>query len=128
MNDDMLLQWIRTSIEDGRYYITEHAMTSHTQDESFRIGHALRAIARGTIIAHRPDEERCLICGDVPEMDILRGYHGEFLHVVVEYRQVDNIVIITAYRPSLEDWETPTMRRRSSPRYRVEETELGYST
>lgn len=128
MNDGLLLQWIQTCVEDGHYYVTEHAMTSHTNDEGFRVRHALRAIERGTIIAHRPEEDRCLICGDVPELHSLPEYHGSFLHVVIEYRQALNIVIITIYRPSRADWETPTMRRRSSPRYQAGEEAKGGDT
>lgn len=86
MNDGFLLQWIQKCVQEGDFYVTEHAMTSHTDDEGFRIRHALRAIERGTIIAHQRDKNRCLICGDVPELHAMTTYHASFLHVSVEYR------------------------------------------
>ncbi len=110
MNDQLLLEWIQSCISANRFSITEHAQTKHPLQEGFKVRDAVMSILYGSVIAHRPDESRCTICSQIPNLERRLEYHGAFIHNVVKYDQVTNIIIITMYRPRIDQWETPQRR------------------
>jgi hypothetical protein len=111
INNELLLQWIRACIEDGRYYFTDQALTEHTVVERFTPRQAIAAIARGTIISRRDDASRCLICGESPELDPDPTYITTYIHCVVQWNELERVVIITMYRPKSTEWKNQFTRR-----------------
>ncbi len=109
----MLLAWIQQCIEAGRYHFTDHALTKHPLDEGFTAADAILAIQRGTIIEHRAEECRCLICGDVPKLAPSPRFITNHLHCSVEWDPDDEVVIVTVYRPDSGQWVNQFTRRKS---------------
>lgn len=101
MSDDLLLHWIQECVAADRFYFSDHALEKHPLQEGFRPQDVVTAIQRGTIIEHNPAESRCLVCGDVPGLTPRPDYHGRFIHAVVKYDRVSQLIIITNYRPSI---------------------------
>lgn len=111
MNDQMLLGWIQQCVAEDKYYVEPHATAYHPLAEGFRVSHVLVAIARGTIVSHRVDDCVCVVCGDVPGLRVVDGYHGNYLHAVINYDRLSEIIIITMYRPKTIEWRTAFERR-----------------
>lgn len=112
MDTSLLLEWIRACIDEGKFYVEAHAVESHPLQEGFRLSQAMESISRGTIVSHREQDAVCIVCGDVPTLSPRAGFHGNFIHTVISYDRTTQIIIITMYRPRLDEWETPTRRRR----------------
>lgn len=111
INNELLLQWIRACIDDGRYYFTDHALTEHTVVERFTPRQAIEAIARGTIISRRDDASRCIVCGESPELDPDPACITTYIHCVVQWNELQRVVIITMYRPKSTEWKNQFTRR-----------------
>lgn len=110
MNDQLLLEWIQSCVLANRVSVTVHAQTKHPLQEGFKVRDAVLSILNGSVIAHRVDESRCTVCSQIPGLQARPEYHGAFIHSVVKYDQVTNIIIITMYRPKIDEWETPRRR------------------
>jgi hypothetical protein len=87
-------------------------MSHHPVVEGFTPTHARMAILNGSILSHREHESRCLICGDCPQIKLDERFHGTWIHCAIRYDYTSGIVIITMYRPKVDEWDTPFMRRR----------------
>jgi hypothetical protein len=81
----------------------------HALHEAYKEGlhgkDILYAIFEGEIIEWYPDRDRVLILGPVTESDLP-------LHVVCDYKDTKEIVAITVYVPSREEWAGDTVRRQ----------------
>ena len=73
--------------------------------EGLRGKDILYAIFEGEIIEWYPDRDRVLILGPVAECDLP-------LHVVCDYKDNKEIVAVTVYIPSREEWAADTVRRQ----------------
>lgn len=118
MSDDLLLHWIQECVAAGRFYFSDHALERHPLQEGFLPQDVVTAIQRGTIIEHYEAESRCIVCGDVPGLALRSDFHGRFIHAVIQYDRVSQLVIITNYRPRLDKWDTPQRRRQYPARTR----------
>jgi len=107
------LALIQKCIRTGRYIFTNHALTKHPPTEGFRAGQALQAILNGTIIEDYPEQDRCLISGAAPGLQLSRDYVTTYIHCVCHYNDIENVVVITMYRPSSIDWLNGERRRRT---------------
>lgn len=113
MNDQLLLEWIQSCITANRFSVTEHAQVKHPLQEGFKVREAVMSILYGSVVSHRAQDSRCVICSQIPGMELRPEYHGSFIHCVVKYDDVTHMVIITMYRPRIDEWETPQRRIRS---------------
>lgn len=113
INDEFALSWIQECVSSGKYHVTDHALTKHTLAEGFRVRDALTAISRGSIIESRLSECRCVICGDVPGLRLHADFISNYIHCVVQWDEVEQVVIITMYRPRSDQWVNQFTRRRS---------------
>lgn len=108
METSLILAWIQTCIAEGRFYIEAHALESHPANEGFTPRQAIGSISRGTLVSNRADDCVCVICGDVPGLEARPGFHENFIHTVINYDRITQIITITMDRPTIADWETPT--------------------
>jgi hypothetical protein len=110
----LLLQWIGSCIEEGRYFFTDHALRTHPPVEGFRPQDAVEAIRRGEIIERRDVEFRCLLCGEATALEERSEFLGSFIHSAIQWDEVQRIVVITMYRPRTSEWSSPFTRRKRS--------------
>ncbi len=102
----MNIKTIFEKIKVGKYIIS----FTHTEKIRLRKIEAKEieeAICNGTIIEAYPDDPRgpsCLILGFTSR--------GRPLHVVCGKLEEDEILIITAYEPGLEEWEADWKTRK----------------
>jgi len=73
--------------------------------EGLRGKDILHAIFEGEIIERYPNRDRVLILGPIAESDLP-------LHVVCDYKDTKEIVAVTVYVPSREEWAGDAVRRR----------------
>ena len=73
--------------------------------EGLRGKDILHAIFEGEIIERYPNRDRVLILGPIAESDLP-------LHVVCDYKDTKEIVAVTVYVPSREEWTADTVRRQ----------------
>lgn len=109
--ESMLLSFIQECVRDGRYLFTHHALTNHPPREGFTERDALEAIANRTIIEHRERESRCIVAGPASELGQSSEYISNYIHCVCRYDSVQQIVIITMYRPRHDAWINALRRR-----------------
>ncbi len=112
INNELLLAWIQTCIEEGRYHFTDHALTKHTMEDGFTPRQALEAIQRGTVIERRDDECRCLLCGEASGLRLDPKFVTTYIHSVIRWDSVREVVVITMYRPKSTEWQNQFTRRR----------------
>jgi hypothetical protein len=111
-SNSVKLALIQECIRTGRFIFTRHALTKHPPREGFQANHALHAILNGTIIEDYPEQDRCLISGTASALKISRDYVSTYIHCVCRYDDIENIVVITMYRPSSDEWLNGERRRR----------------
>lgn len=111
ISDELLLQWIRTCISEGRFHFTQHALTHHPMAEGFTARQVLEAIEHGSIIERRDAEGRCLVCGKAAGLAVEPAFITTYLHCVVQWDDERQVVIITMYRPKSAEWQNPFTRR-----------------
>jgi YgiT-type zinc finger domain-containing protein len=90
-NDQLLLRWIVTCIESGRYSFTTRALTKHPPTERFTARQALTTLKQGTIIARRDDANRCVVCGEAAGIPTDPTYIGGYIHCVVQWDEVAQV-------------------------------------
>lgn len=96
---------IRERIERGAY-IVSFTHTEKLRRRRIRAHNIEEAIANGAIIEDYPDDPRgpsCLILGHCGKRPI---------HVVCGRLEADEILIITAYQPDLDEWESDWKTRK----------------
>lgn len=113
-NNDLLLKIIQECIQAGRFKFTDHALTKHPVREGFRARHALGAIMNGSIIEHYSDRDKCLICGECPEIEVSKEYISTYIHCVCTYDETDKVVVVTMYRPHSDEWLNQFTRKRKT--------------
>lgn len=109
--DDLLLGMIRECIRLRRYAFTAHALTKHPALEGFTPRQALEAISNGDLVEHYPADRRCLVAGTASGLAVSQEYITTYIHCVIRYDNVAQMVIITMYRPSSNEWLGPSRRR-----------------
>jgi len=108
----LLLAFIQECVRQGRFVFTEHALNHHPPKEGFTAGQSLEAIMNGEIIEHREVDCRCLITGRAEGLAVSRDFVSTYIHCSVQYDRVMEVVIITMYRPSSDQWINGHQRRR----------------
>ena len=108
----VLLAFIQEAIRQGRFYVTHHGIAKHAAEEGFRPRQGIEAILNGQIIENREQDSRCLICGQVDDLAVSPDYIANYIHCVCEYDNIQNIVIVTMYRPHSDEWLNHFTRRR----------------
>ena len=109
----ILLTFIQEAVRQGNFYITAHGVRKHTVAEGFRPSQAIEAILNGQVIENDDARSRCLICGQADGLSISTDFIANYVHCVCEYDNINNIVIVTMYRPSNKDWVNQHTRRRN---------------
>lgn len=112
--DDFLLSMIRECIRLRRYAFTAHALTKHPALEGFTPRQALEAIGNGDIVERYPGDRRCLIAGTAAGLAVSKDYITTYIHCVVRYDNIAQMVIITMYRPRSSEWLGPSRRKPKS--------------
>lgn len=99
-------QRIRDKVKEGEYRIS-FTHTEKLREREIEMVEIEEAISNGEIIEAYPDDPRgpsCLICGFT--------HQGRPLHIVCGDLEAERIMVITAYEPSLEEWEEDWKTRR----------------
>lgn len=112
METNLIVTWVKACVAEGKFYVEDHALERHPLAEGFTVRQAISSIARSEVVYDRQQDCVCTLCGDVPDLLPLAGFHANFVHTVINYDRISQVIIITMYRPSLELWETPVRRRR----------------
>lgn len=94
---------IRELSAQGRFSVSQHA-SQELRKDGLTIADAVEAIVNGEIAEDYRDRECCIVSG------IVRA--GSALHVVVDYRRRDRIIIVTAYIPEGDEWIMPRALER----------------
>lgn len=105
LDDSVLLSLIRQCVVDGRYRVTRHAFEKHGL-EGFTYQDVKNVVLSGRIIERHDHVARLTICGMTDDIQERSEFLGKFLHCVVEWDDINMIVIVTAYRPSIHLWRT----------------------
>ena len=63
------------------------------------------------MIERRDSEGRCLVSGEAPGVKLDPAYVTTAIHCVVRWDSVNQIVIITMYRPKSSEWLNQFKRR-----------------
>lgn len=113
-SDDLLLGFIRECIRLRRYAFTTHALTKHPTIEGFTPRQALEAINNGNIVEHYPEQNRCLITGTASGIAVSKDFITTYIHCVVKYDNIRQMLVITMYRPSSDEWIGPARRKPKS--------------
>jgi hypothetical protein len=100
-----LLQQIQTEIRDAEFSLTLHAQQQITS-RRIPVGDIRAALlsSKATIIEDYPKDPRgpsCLIYGEVS---------GMVLHIHISHPP--EIVVVTAYKPDLQNWEADFKTRK----------------
>jgi hypothetical protein len=109
--NDLLLSMIRECIRQRRYAFTTHALTKHPLVEGFTPRQAIEAISNGDVIEHYPEQSRCLIAGTASGLVISKDYITTYIHCVCRYDNINQMVIITMYRPKSDEWVNHARRK-----------------
>ena len=99
-------QSIRDKVKEGKYRIS-FTHTEKLRERRIEMVEIEEAISNGVIIEAYPDDPRgpsCLIYGFT--------HQGRPLHIVCGDLEAERILVITAYEPSLEEWEEDWKTRR----------------
>lgn len=102
----MDIETIRGKIDHGQYVVA-FTHTEKLRQRRIKAQNIEQAVKTGTIIEEYPDDPRgpsCLILGFVGKRP---------LHVVLGHLDTEEILIITAYQPSREEWESDWKTRRT---------------
>jgi hypothetical protein len=103
---DEIMAYLRVQTDADNVRITIHAQQEMVE-ESISLDDVYAAIQRGQILENYPDHRRgacCLLYGN--------AYDGRPIHVVCTTVN-PLLIVITAYRPQLPKWVTPTQRMSS---------------
>jgi hypothetical protein len=100
------IQSVREKVKEGKYRIS-FTHTEKLRERKIEMVELEEAISTGEIVEVYPDDPRgpsCLICGFT--------HLGRPLHIVCGDLEAERILVITAYEPSLEEWEEDWKTRR----------------
>ena len=99
----MDIQWIRSKVQNGEYYLSRHA-DRERQDDNLAIEEIEQAILSGRVLEPYADTgrgESCLVVGFAD--------NGKPIHVVCGYRG-EQLAVITVYIPSPPRFKNPYER------------------
>lgn len=99
----MDIEWIQGKVASGQYLWTLHA-DEERRNDSLSISEVEIALKSGIIIEQYPTDPRgasCLVYGDVS---------GVPVHIVCGKNSMEQLVIITVYKPELPKWKNPKER------------------
>jgi hypothetical protein len=108
MYDEDVIASIRDSVRIGIYEYDHAKCARHQAEEGFAPEDAKYAVLHGEVIEHA--RGRFLFCGSVPSLRQRTGFHGRWLHVVVEYDEETGVIFVTMYRPHIREWRTERVR------------------
>ena len=111
MNDDGIIEAIRSAIEVSDYSIDLQHLAPHMAAEGFNQNDVVTAVTNGDVIEAVPERSRWLFCGNVPSLRLSVPFLGLWLHVSVEYIEEFGTAIVTAYRPNTFEFRTERVRR-----------------
>lgn len=109
MNDEEIIAAIRDAVAVRHFEYDQEHLDAHGGAEGFTIRDAVRVVMTGDVIDPTPERNRWLFCSRVASLKQDRRFHGQWLHVSMQYDEV--IALVTAYRPSLREWRTERIRR-----------------
>lgn len=99
----MDIDWIRDKVASGQYLWTLHA-DEERRNDSLTISEVEIAFKSGIILEQYPTGPRgasCLVYGEVSGMHV---------HIVCGKNTMEQLVIITVYKPELPKWKSTTER------------------
>jgi len=94
---------LREMVARGQFAVSAHAVQELRKD-GLGLRDGVDAILSGAIAEDYEERCCCLVSG--PTSD------GFYLHVVVDYRREERVVIVTAYVPESQGWVLPRALRR----------------
>lgn len=101
----MDVKWVKTLVRQRRYKTSHHAEVER-EAETITIDDIKAAILNGELLEDYPDDPRghsCLVLGTAED--------GRPLHVVLTIlTQIEEVLIITIYVPTLPKWLDPRTR------------------
>ncbi len=99
----MEIDAIRAAIQNGNFFITDHALTEGFKD-GISVADMLDVIRTGTIIERYPERQRCLIHG--------RNTDAIPVHVVIDFNARKAVDIVTTYIPQRDQWIKGHVRKK----------------
>lgn len=101
----MNIEVIQEKIKHGRYSIS-FTHTEKLRQRRIKAEHIEQAIATGILIEDYPEDRRGPSC-------LILGFAGKRpLHVVCGRLGADEVLIITAYEPDVQEWENDWQTRK----------------
>lgn len=96
----------REDVFAGRteFRVSEHALRE-AHKEGIRAKDIVYAIFTGEVVERYPNRRRVLISAPFRDTDI-------HVHVVCDYTDFHEVVAVTVYIPTREEWANPRQRRR----------------
>ncbi len=99
----MEIDAIRTAIQNGNFFVTDHALTEGFKD-GISVADMLDVIRTGAIIERYLGRQRCLIYG--------RNADAIPIHVVVDFSARRTVDIVTTYIPQRDQWIKGHVRKK----------------
>jgi hypothetical protein len=106
-----VVQYVRTCIQEQRFVVPNHARTGHTINEGFTVRQGIGALLNGEVIEEYSERDRLLFCGPGSGLRQDSRFCTTYIHIVVEIDEDAQVVIVTMYRPKVEEWRTPWKRK-----------------
>lgn len=100
----MRLSHVQALVRQRRFRIAAHALTEASKD-GIHTRDIVHAILTGEAIESYLERERLLILGYRPE-------DNTSIHVVCDYSDPDEVIAVTVYIPSRNEWIADRIRKR----------------
>jgi hypothetical protein len=111
MDSEIAVQYVQACIREGRFVVSNHARDKHPTREGFTVGQGIDALMRGEVLRDYSERNRLLFCGEGKGLRQDKRFCTTYIHVVVEVDTDADIVVVTMYRPSVDEWRTAWKRR-----------------
>ncbi len=101
-----LYEFVRDKFKRGEYAVSDHAIVEGRKDGiDPKTIEKLEIVAiNGKIIEEYPERERILMYSEIEE-------YGVPVHIVVDYSELDEPVIVTSYVPDSKYWIKSQIRK-----------------
>lgn len=101
-----LYELIRDKFKRGEYAVSDHAIVEGRKDgiDPNTIDKLEKVAINGKIIEEYPERERILIYSEIEK-------YGIPVHIVVDYSELDEPVIVTSYVPDSKYWIKSQIRK-----------------
>ncbi len=110
MDDRDAIAAIRQAIEVGDFEIDRRHCDAHIYDEGFTFRQALSVTLHGRVIEAAESRNRWLFCDTIRGLRQDPRFRGQWLHVSVERNDESAVMVVTMYRPTVQEWRTGTDR------------------